>query len=317
MNDILKKFQSGRDIHLPKEIIDLYNIIDAYGDFRFIFDMRGTGSHWLLNSDYFLVHPGDVNEKSRGYFFINEHYVPGKSNIIHEVNDIVLESIKSHWSEDLIFAFAWSNDVVEKDASLVYLFNKDGSTKGIFVHSLNYVEEKVFVAANLSDLFRIDVESIKSSIEHRSIDGLVRIQRKINVETHSYKSILKDSYEVIDLESVDDIKDYKELIETFIRLSEGKFSAEIRSFEEEGDVGRITLLVGGENSTIEVDRASDSVDLGVVDFVNEGLVNRGFTRKRFVAFKDSTFGQEVGLAFISRTMLGALKEIKTVRILKE
>jgi hypothetical protein len=317
MNDILRKIQSRQGIQLPREIVDLYNTIDSYDDLRFIFDIRGTGSHWLLTSEYFLIHPRDLNERSRGRFFIKDHYVTEKSNTLTVVNEVVSASTKSHWSEDKVFAFAWSNDVVEKDGSLVYIFNKDGSPKGIFVHSLNYVDEKVFVAANLSDLFRIDADSIISSIQQKSRDGLVRIRQRINAEAHSYKSVLKESCAIIDVESVDDIKDYKHILDTFNRLSEGKFSAQILSFEEDGDVGRIELQVGGQNMTIKVDRSSASVDLGVVDFINEALISRGFTRKRFVVFKDIAFGQEVGLAFVSKTMLSALMEIKTVEILKE
>jgi len=303
LNNIAKKL----DLQLPSEIVSIYENINRS---FCVFDTRSIGEHWLLNADYFLVKPEDYNTKERGEYFIKDFYVNEDKNILESINREVLASIKEHWSEDKAFIFAWSNDVVEKDASLVYLFNDDGSVKGIYVHSLNFVEHKVFVAKSLSEVFNLE----KPHIEANKVRFTTAQSQEV---TPSYQELLKGTYKIIDLESVDDVKDYEYLIKVFINLSKEKFSPIIKKLSEQNTIRSIEIEINHVSYAAQLQGDTDYIDLKIIDFVNSCLVDQGHTRKKFIAFRDINFGQEAGIAFVSRSGLKALKEIKTLRLLKE
>jgi hypothetical protein len=256
-----------------------------------------------------LIKPEDRNTKERGDYFIKDFYVGEYEKILERINQKVSKSVNEHWAEDKVFAFAWSNDVVEKDASLIYVFNNDGTVKGVYVHSLNYVEDKVFVAKSLSDIFsleHVDTESSKVRITVKEVKG-----------RFSYKELLKANYKVIDLESVDDVKDYEHIIKTLVDLSGGKLSPVIKSLSEQDAVRNIEIEINGVKYSTQLQGDTDYVDLKVIDFANKCLVDNGHTRKKFIAFSDPNFGQEIGVAFASKSGLKALRQLKTLKIVKE
>ncbi len=306
MDQILRHIEVNLGFQLPLEIRAIY---EKLNDNYYLFDTRPAGSHWLLNADYFLVKPEDCNIGERGEFFIKDFYVREGETILESLNQKVSKSIKEYWSEDKVFVFAWSNDVVEKDASLVYVFDNDGEVKGIYVHSLNYVEDKVFVAKRLSDIFRLDDINIESPRK-------ARFAIKGGKDTSSYKELLKGAYKVIDLESVDDVKDYEYIIEIFSNLSGGKFTPVIKSLREQGVIRSIDLEIDGDGYSTQLLGDTGYVDLKIIDFVNECLIDKGHTRKKFIAFSDASFGQEVGVAFASKSMLKALRQLRPLEILK-
>lgn len=275
----------------------------------YFFDTRSIGSHWLLNANYFLVKPGDRNLKERGEFFIKDFYIGEGENILENLNQKVSKSIKEHWGEDKVFAFAWSNDVVEKDASLVYIFKNDGTIKGIYVHSLNYVEDKVFVAASLSDIFSLEGVNTESDNAKLTVKGIKA--------TITYKDLLKEAYRIIDLESVDNVRDYEHVIKVFSDLSVGKFFPTIKSLSEQNASRNIEVEINEVKYSTQLQGNTDFIDLKFIDFVNKCLIDNGHTRKKFVAFNDASFGQEIGVAFVSKSGLKALRQLNTLEMVKE
>lgn len=309
MEQTLRQIERELGFPLPTEILSLYNaVVNAHGT-TYVFDTRSAGSHSFLNADYFLVKPEDRNTKERGDYFIKDFYVGEDEKILERINQKVSKSVKEYWSEDKVFAFAWSNDVVEKDASLLYVFNKEGAVKGVYVHSLNYVEDKVFVAKSLSDVFNLEVVNTQSD--------KVRFTVKGDKGTFSYKELLKGAYKIIDLESVDDVRDYEHVIKIFADLSGGKFSPIIKSLSEQDAIRNIEIEINGVKYSTQLQGDTDYVDLKLIDFVNKCLIDNGHTRKRFIAFSDANFGQEIGVAFVSKSGLESLRQLNTLKIDKE
>lgn len=311
MNKFLEQVEQNLGFQLPLEIVDLYNRVVDSNKNTYIFDTRSVGGHWLLNANYFLLKPGDRNTKERGEYFIKDFYVKEGDDILVSVNKKVSESVKQYWSEDKVFAFAWSNDVVEKDASLVYVFNNDGSVKGIYIHSLNYVENKVFVANSLFGIF--DLDEVKLGSDSKKIRFNIKSENK----TQSYKELLKSSYQIIDGESVDDVKDYEYILKIFSGLSGGKFVPIVKSLSEQDAIRSIEIEINGRKYSAQLQGDTDYVDLKIIDFVNHCLVDDGQTRKKFIAFSDASFGQEIGIAFVSRSTLKALSELSAIKIVRE
>ena len=306
MNHILEQIEDNLGFKLPEEIVGFYDTVANAHETTYVFDTRSIASHWLLNADYFLVKPRDLNTKERGELFIKDFYVGEGENILEKLNQRVSESTSQHWSENKIFA--WSNDVVEKDTSLVYIFKNDGTVKGIYAHSLNYVEDKVFVAAKLSDIFSLKGVNTEP--------GKVRLSVK-GPEIVTYKELLKEAYKIIDLESVDDVRDYEHLIKVFANLSGGKFSPTIKSLSEQGAIRNIEVEINGVNYSAQLQGDTDYIDLNLIDFLNKCLIDSGHTRKKFVAFSDASFGQEIGITFVSKSSLHALKQLNTLEIVRE
>jgi len=310
LNKVLEQIEQTLGFKLPLEIVDLYKKAMVFPKTTYVFDTRSTGSHWLLNGDYFLLKPQEENTRERGEYFIRDFYVRVGDNILATVNKKVSESVKQHWSEDKVFAFAWSNDVVEQDACLIYVFDSNGSVKGVYIHSLNYVEEKIFVGGKLSDIFDLNQIDLNTDLK-------VKFSSKLNKGTLSYKELLKGSYQIIDSESVDDVKDYEYILKTFSNLSDRKFSPIIKSLNEQDAVRSIEIEINGRKYLTQLQGDTDYIDLKIIDFVNECLIDSGHTRKKFIAFIDTSFGQEVGIAFVSRSLLKALSELRGIKVIKE
>lgn len=310
MNKVLEQIEHTLGFKLPLEIVDLYKKAMVFPETTYVFDTRSTGNHWLLNGDYFLLRPQEENALERGGYFIKDFYVKKGDNILTTINKKVSESVKQHWSEDKVFAFAWSNDVVEQDASLIYVFDSKGSVKGVYIHSLNYVEEKVFVTGKLSDIFDLDQIDL-------NLGSKVKFSPKLNKGAVSYKELLNGSYQIIDSESVDDVKDYGNILKIFSNLSDKKFSPIIKSLNEQDAVRSIEIEVNGRIHLTRLQGDTDYIDLKIIDFVNECLIDGGHTRKKFIAFIDSSFGQEVGIAFVGKSLLKGLSELAGIKIIKE
>ena len=310
MNDLLIKIEKELGFELPREIVDLYSSIEKYKNKYFIFDTRNLGEHWLLKSNYTLIQPKEKNKKWKKDFFIKDFYVNEDDNIIMAINEKVSRSVKQHWSENKIFAFAWSNEVVEKDASLIYVFNNDGSVKGIFIHSLNFATEKVYVAKNLKDVFKLELKDLINS-------ELFKFELRSNIghEERSFVKIVKGSYKIIDLESVDDVYDYKGIIEIFTKLSNRKFFPIIKSLKEENDIRIIEIEINGKFYSTNLKGGTDWLDLTIVDFINNCLFDNGFTRKKFIVFRSVNFGQEIAVSFVSNPTLKVLQGNKDIEIL--
>jgi hypothetical protein len=310
MNKVLEQIEQTLGFKLPIEIVDLYKKATGFPETTYFFNTRSIGSHWLLNGNYFLLKPQEENTIERGEYFIRDFYVEVGNNILTTVNKKVSESVKRYWAEDKVFAFAWSNNVVEQDASLIYVFDSKGSVKGVYIHSLNHVEEKIFVAGKLSDIFDLNQIGFRSGSK-------VEILSKINTDTVSYKELLKgSSHQIIDTESADDVKDYEDILIMFSKLSDGKFSPIIKSLNEQDAVRSIEIEINGRTHLTKVQGDSDYIDLRIIDFVNECLIDSGHTRKKFIAFIETSFGQEVGIAFVSKSLLKSLSELKSIRIIK-
>lgn len=307
LNQILKHIEKDLGFQLPSEIRRIYEKVNQN---YYVFNTRKVGNHWLLNADYFLIQPEELNTKERGEFFIKDHYIEEGVNILESLNQKVSKSIAEYWSENKVFAFAWSNDVIEKDASLVYVFNSNGEVKGIYVHSLNYVEDKVFLAKSLSDIFKLDdLEMVSSSIARFAISE--------DNDISSYEDLLKGAYKIVDLESVADVKDYEDIFDIFSSLSRGKFSPMIKSIREQNEVRSIDLKIDGDSYSVRLQGDTDYIDLKIIDFINSCLIDKGHTRRKFIAFRNMSFGQEVGFAFVSKSTLGVLKELKSLEVLRE
>lgn len=90
----------------------------------------------------------------------------------------------------------------------------------------------------------------------------------------------------------------------------------IKSLREQGVIRSIVLEIDGDNYLAKLQGDTSCVDLKIIDFVNECLIDKGHTRKKFIVFSDASFGQEVGVAFVSKSTLKALRQLKPLKILK-
>lgn len=308
MNSYLKHIEEDLGFKLPVDLINLYTKANEDSKKTYVFDLKAIGGHWLLNGDYFLLSPDEHNNKERGEYFIKDFYVDEGENLLLKINETVSKSIREYWSENKVFAFAWSNEVLEKDASLVYVFDDFGIAKGIYIHSLNFVEDKIFVANSISELISYENSKLNSNV--------IKFTSFKESELSSYAEVLKGSYKIIDLESVDDVKDYQYIINILTDLSKGKFSPQIKAFHEKNSVRNIDLEINQIEYSIQLQGNTDYVDLKVIDYANKVLEDNGFRRKKFVAFKEANFGQEIGIAFVSKSKLKDLGQLKNIELVK-
>lgn len=305
---MIETIENSLGVKLPLEIKELYENIALLEGVKFLFDTRKLGNHWLLNSNYFLVTPKEINTKDRGKYYINEHYVNTGENILCSINFKILKSIKEYWSENKVFVLAWSNEVVEKDASLLYVFNDDNTIKGVYIHSLNYVQEKVFLGKNLKDFFDLQVPDCLN-------DDVYQFPLLTSDSTILYKDVLQNNFKILDIESVDDVLDYRYVIDLLSNLSGNKFSFEIQSLNEIDSVRFINVSLAGKEFTYELEGNTKYLDLKLFKEINKSLLEIGFKRKQFVLFSDVAFGQEIGVAFIGRSRQKQLSELKTITFL--
>jgi len=288
MNKVLEQIEQNLGFQLPLEIVNIYHKAIVFPSTIFLFDTRIAGSNWLLKGDYFLLKPQEKNIKERGEYFIRDFYVKEGEGILETVNKKVSESVNQYWSEEKIFVFAWSNDLVEQDSSLIYVFENNGLVKGIYIHSFNYVNEKVFVASRLSDIYDLSQIESNSSVKYN-------FPHKLTKSIISYKELLKVSYLLLDSESVDDVKDYEFILKSFANLSENKFLRIINSLNEHNAHRSIEIEINNKRYFTLLEGNTDNIDLKIIDFVNDCLIDIGFTRKKFIAFSTPSFGQEVGI----------------------
>lgn len=309
MNSTLIEIEKILGFELPSELKNFYRIITTAKNTMYILDGRGLSKHWLGEADYFFVKPNELNSKDRDQYYLKDNIVKEDGNILNAINSIISYSSLRYWGAEKVFCFAWTNQVPEKDTGLAYVFNDDGTVDGIYAHSLNWVEDKVLIAKKLSDI--IDFDNISTD------PGVVKFNDSIAKNRKSYKQLFSGQFEIIDLESVDDVKDYQYLLGLCKSLSKEEFSPKIVELSEVDNIRMVRLEYRGKIFSMELQGDTDYVDLKILDLVNECLLSTGYKYRKFIAFRESSFGAEVGIAFLSKTGLRSLISLSNIEIIKE
>lgn len=307
-SNMLKKIERQLGFKLPEELKLLYELIDAQPDSTYVIDIAKSPPHWFLNAKYFLLNSKNINSSKLGDFAVPKWLTPEGENILLNANKEASYSMSYNWEEHKSFTFAWTNELPEQDTGLAYVFEKNGTVKGIYAHSLNWVEHKVFVANKLTDIIDFD--------EIRSNSGIVNLTNLLNINQKTFKELLSDSHQIIDLESVDDVKDYAYLLKIFEQLSNGEFSPSAIGFSEENRVRVIEFELEGKLYSANLEGDTDYVDLNIVTFINNCLADQNKNQRRFVAFNTVSFGTEAGLAFVTPSEFDKLQKLSGVTILK-
>ncbi|GAB2197506.1 hypothetical protein [Sessilibacter sp. MAH4] len=307
-SNMLKKIERQLGFKLPEELKILYELIDAQPDSTYVIDIAKSPPHWFLDAKYFLLNSKNVRSSNDGSFAFPNRMASEGENILLKANEKISYSMSSNWKEHKSFTFAWTNELPEQDTGLAYVFEKNGTVKGIYAHSLNWVEDKVFVANKLTDIIDFD--------EIRSNSGIVNLTNLLNINQKTFAELLADSHQIIDLESVDDVKDYAYLLKIFEQLSNGEFSPSAIGFSEENRVRVIEFELEGKLYSANLEGDTDYVDLNIVSFINNCLADQNKNQRHFVAFNTVSFGTEAGLAFVTPSELDELQKLSGVTILK-
>lgn len=306
MNEVLDKIELELGFELPRELKTLFELIDERSGSTYIIDRKKGAGHWFLDAKYFLLNSVSVNSQDLGEFSLETRIVPERESILIGANKKASWSMSHNWNEHKTFVFAWSNEHVEKDACFAYLFEDDGRVKGIYAHLLNWVEHKIFVANKLTDI--IDFSEIKSN------SGAVTLTNLLNKNQKTYQDLLGDSYKIIDLESVDDVKDYDYLLKIFSQMSNDEFSPTMKKFSEVESIRAIELEIDNKAFSVQLEGDTDYIDLKIISFVNGCLTALGKTKRQFVAFSTASFGTEVALAYLTSREISQLKKLPNINI---
>jgi hypothetical protein len=232
----------------------------------------------MFSNYHFWMLLSDDNDISNFDIYKSEN--TNKVSII-KASEMVKNALKSN-----VLCFAWSHDCTEKDTGLFY--KSDGK---IYGHSGNFSNEgeAEFIADNLLDLFNIETDN--------------RIL-KIN-------EILNDNqWRFGDQESVDDAQDYERVIrDYFVNTSNGRLSLEnFDCHEIDSENRKLKLTMNQQDFEFELLTHNGWIDTAIIEEMNKLLMKLNICRKKFVGIRDSVWGQELGIAFASKSQIDSLKK---------
>jgi len=114
-------------------------------------DMRKTAKHWFLGYDYYLIRMETLaNDISKETCIADSYYGSQINDLfIDRANHNIEKSIKRYWSNEVeigtIDVIAFTDKIVEKDSAIFYLYNLEGDNLGLYCHSMNWVEDIVYI----------------------------------------------------------------------------------------------------------------------------------------------------------------------------
>ena len=97
-------------------------------------------------------------------------------------------------------------------------------------------------------------------------------------------------------------------------MTDGNHVFDLTGFRNEGSVGYLNIEYDGTEYETTISISGDFIDLGIVNFLNHCLANKGYKRKLFVCFEHTTFGHEVGMSFMSKSQIKQMKNARGIRL---
>lgn len=290
----------------------------------FRFDMRNTTNHWFLKMDYYFILKTDERSdfEAKTVFAWRGH--GNKPNLFREsAAKDGLESIRAEvdWGKEVEHAeaLAWTDQGVEKDTALLYLFDASGECMGLYAHSLNFTEDIVRVGNSFSDFF--DFEKAKAELSAGNVEGKYCDFPRLSLSKEKKKKIKdvlkKGTYEIFDPETGYTMD--AEVVQEFIQgklseLSGGAIKCdEIREIDT-GKVLSLEWVVGDKAYPFKVYGETDYLDLlPIFHVANEVLAGMGI-EDEFVVYEEDNYGQCSGIAFLSYIKKRRLKKVFGVRV---
>ncbi|OYX22633.1 MAG: hypothetical protein B7Z06_11385 [Flavobacteriales bacterium 32-35-8] len=276
-NISIKKVEKAIGFKFPKELERFYDDYFSADKNELIFKVSHLTNKWMFSNYHFwLLFIGD-NDISNFDIYKSEN--TNKISII-KASEMIKDSLKEN-----VLCFAWSHDCTEKDTGL--FFKADGK---IYGHSGNFSDEceAEFIADSLYDLFNIETDN--------------RIL-KIN-------EILSDNqWYYGDQECVDDIQDYERVIrDYFVNTSNGRLYLEkFDGLEIDSENRKLKLTLNQQECEFELLTRNGWIDTVIIEEMNKLLNRLNISRKQFVEIRDSSWGQELGIAFASKSQRDNLK----------
>lgn len=312
-----------------REEINLLEQISSFlpTDKTVTFDMTLTNRHWLVNYEYFFVR--DTFPKERLYSdTLFNHYHYEKKEIIHVspyqlIQSDLERSMKRYWSKKMsigaIELLAWSKKTVEKDTGLCYVYDEEGIYQGIFCHSLNWVEEFIYIGQSLSEFFDFDSTLLEVQTANSQDDFPAHKRKLSKSQLTPYNKLLnKEEYIIFDAELGFTItfELYRDLIDTdFIPLSQNDLRYDKLEPVSNTDCLHFLWHVKDEVFEFKLYNKSDYIDTPLVFKVLNDILEHLGARKKFVLFREFDFGQEFGLAYLNGRKAARLENLFRIQIL--
>lgn len=277
-NISIKKVEKAVGLKFPRELEKFYNDCFSADKNELIFKVGHLTNNWMFSNYHFWLLLTDDNDISNFDIYKSEN--TNKVSII-KASEMMKDSLKEN-----VLCFAWSHDCTEKDTGL--FFKADGK---IYGHSGNFSNEgeAVFIADNLYDLFNVETDN--------------RIL-KIN-------EILSDNqWYYGDQECVDDAQDYERVIrDYFVSTSNGRLSLKNFDCQEiDSENRKLKLTMNQQVCEFELLTHNGWIDTSIIVEMNKLLEQLNIGRKQFVEIRDSSWGQELGVAFASKSQIDSLKK---------
>lgn len=279
-------------------------------------NMRKINKHWFLDYDYFLFREeytvAELQGKT-GYYdreLENGAYAAVNKDVLASINDSWKSRMKEQGIEiGSIQVFAWCEQIVEKDSSLFYLYDKKGMYRGIYCHSLNWHEDIVYLGQSLDEFF--DVDKGVSVIDN---DYVLTRKKASKKSALTYKDVLRKKDYVL-LNAEDGLLTnytfelYKQYIDAHVIPLTNKelyYTALVPGTLTK-DWLRMNWQVNDKVFTFELDRHTDYLDTNrFFNKLNE-ILRELNTNKEIAVF--GLDGHEYGLAYVDARKKKQLGEL--------
>lgn len=277
-NISIKKVEKAVGIKFPKELEEFYNDFFSADKSEFKFKVSHLTNKWMFSNYNFWLLLSDNNNISSLDIYNPEN--TNKVSII-KASQMIKESLREN-----ILCFAWSHDCIEKDTGLFY--KADGKIYGYSGNFSNEGEAE-FIADNMYDLFNIETNN--------------RIL-KIN------EILSENQWHYGDQECVNDAQDYEMVIrDYFVNTSNGRLSLENFDYHvTDSENRKLKLTINEQVCEFELSTLNGWIDPAIIVEMNKLLEKLNISRKQFVEVRDSSWGQEVGVAFASKSQIDSLRK---------
>ncbi len=275
----IKKIEKKIGFKFPKELEELYFNFFLTKESELKFRLAHLTNNWIVSNYNFWLLISDENSIEKFDIYKKEN--TNRVSIIK-----ASEMLKNSLNENVL-CFAWSHDCIERDTGL--FFKEDGKIYGF---SQNFSDNKniEFIANNLSDIFSKKLDETKSN----KIQDILK----------------KNQWHYADSESVDNVSDYEKIIsDFFINISNKKINLDnFLGHQIDSKNRKIEIIINQQSFAFELSTCNGWIDTKLVYEMNEILKKLGISRRQFVEIKDSSWGQELGIAFASKNQVKSLGE---------
>ena len=310
----LKKFEESYSVKLPKEVWNLYGILDEYDYQCFFFNFDKLGAFLILREKY--LNDGEVLKITFSEFTKDKKLIE-----IYEQkgNDILEENYTC-------FPFAIANN------NLIGLFFKNKKFIGLYLIDFEGVKDMLYLSLKIEDYFFnnldnnflfnqyfLDTKELVKN-KHVIVPEIVRYSghfvylhnKNDNLNIQSFKNVLDDEiYFLIDSEGFLNENDYKKLVNRINNIAGVDFEIVVNSNVKFKPFYHIQLSSSDIDTFIG---GNDYLNLKFLELLNDEIEIITKRKKKLIIFRDNNFGQEIGIAFLDEKFLSDLKEIESMKI---